>query len=162
MQRIIIIDDTNCKPLLEDFLKLLRQHVQYDVSFGNNSLQKQLLLECISEMTSQKKITVRSEGNIYLMNCQDISSIEAKNENSILHLFNDICLTTDKKIDAWQIRLVDQGFLRVHPNYLVNIAGILKLQFGETPFMELLDGEIIPVDFAIQDKVASKLADLIQ
>ena len=161
MQRIIIIDDTNCKSVLEDFLKMLRQHVQYDVSIGDDSLHKQLLLECIKEIPDQKKITVKSEGNIYLISSRNITRIEAFNEESVLFLNNHKPMQTNDSIDYWTEKFSDQGFIKVHQNHTVNIHEIVKVQLGEKPFMILSNGDKIPVDMAGQHQIASNIEEML-
>lgn len=161
MHRIIIIDDTNCKPLLEDFLNELRGHVQFDTTIGNDPLQKQLLLDCIKDLPSQKKISVKSGGNIHLVNGASITRVEADNEFSKLHFSEGQILETIETIDQWQDRLRDFGFLRVHKNHLVSIVRIERMQFGAKPFLVLTNGEEIPVDLLIQQQIAGNIEDML-
>ncbi|MBE0663116.1 MAG: LytTR family transcriptional regulator DNA-binding domain-containing protein [Bacteroidales bacterium] len=157
MQRIIIIDDTKCKPSLENFLKLLGTHVQYDVAITGNSLPKQLLLDSITEIPGQKKLTVKSGGSNYLVSFSEIIRVEAIRGKSLLILSNSNSLRTNEDIRYWQNKLGEHGFLRVHHDHLVSISAIMKLQFGEEPFLELNDGVKIPVDFIRQERIAGDL-----
>lgn len=157
MQRIIIIDDTNCRPLLENFLKLLGTHVQYDVAITGNSLPKQLLLDSIREIPEQKKLTVKSEGINYLVSSAEIIRVEAIRGKSQLFLGNSNSLRTNEDIRYWQNKLCEHGFLKVHRDHLVSISAITKLQFGQEPFLELNDGVKIPVDFIRQERIAGDL-----
>lgn len=157
MQRIIIIDDTNCKPLLEDFLKMLKVHVKYDLSIGDDTMQTQLLLDSMKKLPYQKRIPVKSEGNIYLTDISSIIRVETCEGKSVLFITDQKKLTNNEHIDSWQEKLCDSGFLRVHRDHLVNIAGIVKLQFGEDPFLVLENGDKIPVDINDQQNIAGNL-----
>lgn len=157
MQRIIIIDDTNCKPLLEDFLKMLKGHVKYDVGIRDDTMQKQLLLGSMKELPSQRKVSVKSEGNVYLVNSRIIIRVEAFEGKSILFITDLKKLATNENIDQWQEKLCQYGFLRVHRDHLVNIAGITKLHFGEHPVVILGNGEKIPVDLTNQQQIGRNL-----
>jgi two-component system, LytTR family, response regulator len=162
MQGIIIIDDTNCIPLLDNLLKLLTDIVMYDLSIANNPSQKQLFLQKINDMPLRKKITIKANDNIYLVDGMEITRVGAQKEKSILHLINYKPLETIESIEIWQAKLEDLGFLRVHEKHLVNIHVIVKLQLGDLPFLELNNGEIIPVDMNIQHKVAEKIERLLK
>jgi len=161
MQRIIIIDDSKCKHLLEDFLNTLSGHVKFDPTIGNDPLQKQLLLECIKDLPSQKKIPVKSNGNIYLVNSASIFRVEANDEFSSLHFSEGRILETIETIDQWQDKLRDFGFLRVHKNHLVSISQIERMQFGAKPFLTLANGEEIPVDLLIQQQIAGNIEEML-
>jgi two-component system, LytTR family, response regulator len=160
MQRIIIIDDTNCKPLLKDFLRALKQYVQYDVSL--DQLHSQLLLKDVMEIPAIKKISIKSGGNIYLIDCTEIIRVEAHGRETILFHTVYKSLPNVESIEYWQSRLYAQRFFRVHKAHLVNIACIVKLQFGEVPFLILNTGEKIPVDISDQMNIAGSLEEMIQ
>lgn len=161
MQRIIIIDDSDCKPLLEDFLRMLRRHVQFEMAIGNEPLQQQLLLKCIKDLPAQRKIPVNSGGNIHLVIGASILRVEACQAASFLQFADGRVLLTEENIDHWQEKLKDAGVLRVHRNHLVGIAYIERMQLGDNPSLTLTNGEKIPVDLLTQQQIAWNIEEML-
>lgn len=70
--------------------------------------------------------------------------LESRGRTQILHLRDARrdCLTTHTTLNALEEKLADQGFLRLHKSYLVNMAWLDTLQSSGA---RLRDGTVLPV-----------------
>lgn len=98
--------------------------------------------QAFAAMRKRKSSTrIRCEGEPIEILLSDLLYIEAMGHSLIYHLPNKQLECYGKLSDA-EKELSERGFLRIHKSYLVNMAHLRKLTYGEA----LLDsGESLPV-----------------
>lgn len=88
------------------------------------------------------KILVKDQ--IYFFKDQKIIRFEAQQDKSIMHLSNGKCQTLDIPIENIEKQLIYTGFIRVHPEHILNVDYISKIPESGACIIELEGGIEIP------------------
>ena len=86
-------------------------------------------------MATVGRIPVRtSPGRILLLDAPDIYYVEGERGDTLVRTSRRTRYRSTDRLSAWEHRLRDSGFVRVHRSYLVNLDRVreLRLRRGDT------------------------------
>ncbi len=92
-----------------------------------------------------KKITLKTNENIHIVNISDIIYCEADKNYTTFYQTGGNKILVSKPIGEYEELLSDAGFMRIHQSFLVNLANIASYEKGEGGFVITLDKQRVPV-----------------
>ena len=147
MERIIIIDDMNCKEGLQEFLEANKEHIRYSTTIDNlKNTTKFFIDELTGNYESVNKLAVNTDKQINIIHTHEIIYLEASGKKTKLHLNNGRCVEALTDIDSYEQKLANSSFMRIHESFIVNLDYFSKFNFKDKLQMELNDGMNLPVD----------------
>lgn len=147
MERIIIINDNNCREDLSRFLKKHKDHILFHYSYDEFSHSaKDLLDRILKDNSSERKLIVPSGDQVHLIRAGDIIRIHASADRSLLFLSSGSVIETDHHANELAEKLKGSSFLRVHKDHIINGKYISSYNQKEQGSVKLKNGDIIPVE----------------
>jgi DNA-binding LytR/AlgR family response regulator len=161
MERIIIIDDNNCKRELSDFLEANKEHIRFNTSLNNiKSSAKGFFEELTAELGYEEKLAISSNQNIEIVHTRDITHLEDFDQKTKLYFSNNTFIETSSNLDSFMNKLKGSNFIRVHYNYIINFDYFSKLIISETPTVVLNNRKTIPVNPDVIDGLLNYINDI--
>ncbi len=161
MERIIIIDDMNCKKGLQEFLEANKEHIRYSTTIDNlKNTTKFFIDELTGNYESENKLAVNTDKQINIIHTHEIIYLEASGKKTKLHLSNNKCVEAINSIDSYGKKLISANFIRVHEQYIVNLEYFSKFNFKNKLELELHNGITIPVDTNKKDLLINYIENI--
>lgn len=147
MERIIIIDDLNCKDDLQAFLEANKEHIRINTPVDNlKNTSKFFIEELTGNYESENKLAINTDKQIKILHTNEIIFIEAEGSKTNLHIKNDKCIEAITDIDSYEEKLANSNFIRIHEKYIVNLEYFSKFNFKNKLQVDLTNGISLPVD----------------
>lgn len=159
MDRIIIIDDEGIQRELHAFLEANRQRIRFDSDMDELAGSgKPMLEEIIRNYNESRKLIVSSGDEmtalyphllVYLQQSEGgVVAVHGGSEATQLNI----------TLDEVEPVLAVLPFLRVHPDFLVNILKIAKICYtDDDPAVIMLTGERIPLSMHMKNRLLKML-----
>jgi two-component system LytT family response regulator len=134
------------KPVQTEELRATVQ--QLELSFDNSSraLQNQQLLQHFLTHFPQKglplKIAIPQLGGINFVNVEDIISLQADSNYTILHLGNMQKIVVSKTLKDFEEILDARQFVRIHKSYIVHLKYIKEYSTTDGGTVKMTDGNL--------------------
>jgi DNA-binding LytR/AlgR family response regulator len=161
MERIIIIDDKNCRRELSDFIESNKEHIRFNSSIEKmKNTTRAFFEELASDTGSENKLAVSSNQHIEIVHTRDITHIEATGLTTSLHLSNKSIIEANSTLEQLSLKLKGSNFIRIHNDFMVNLDYFSKLDLGSTTFMLLDNGINLPVDPDKKSLIIKYLKDI--
>jgi two-component system, LytTR family, response regulator len=106
-----------------------------------------------TEFRQKKKIVLKTQGNIYLVELQDITHCESDGGYTFVHTTGGDRILITKTLKEFDDMLSDSGFYRSHKSYLVNLAQVKRFEKQEGGFIILNKDHKIPVASRKRDEL---------
>jgi two-component system LytT family response regulator len=103
------------------------------------------------------KIAVPNKNGLSYYHKGDIVYVEADGSYSIMHMINTKTITITRKIKDFEESLVDNGFIRVHKSFLVNIQHISELHRDDSGYLVMEGGARIPISPKDKELIIQKI-----
>lgn len=116
------------------------------LSLGNpiaeeqNQILIKHLLESINKKTPIKKIAVPQLGSIRFIDLDEIISLQADSNYTIIHLKDMQKLVISKTLKDFEDLLDENQFARIHKSYLVNLSYIKEYSTIDGGVVKMIDG----------------------
>jgi DNA-binding LytR/AlgR family response regulator len=147
MERIIIIDDKKCEKELADFLEANKEHIRFNTTMDHvKSSSKGFFEELTAGFGSEDKLAIDSNQQIEIVHTSDITHLEAIHQKTKLYFSNNSIIETNSSLDSFVGKLKGSNFLRVHPDFIINLDYFSKLMTGKNAFIVLSNGTSVPVE----------------
>ena len=144
MERIIIIDDLNCKDDLQAFLEANKEHIRINTPIDNLKNTSKFFIEELSgNYESENKLAVNTDDQINIIHTQEIIYVETTGNKTKLHLSNGKCVEAITDLDSYEQKLANASFIRIHKLFIVNLDYFLKFNFKNKLQVELIQWENI-------------------
>jgi len=134
------------KPLnIEEFIEAVKKVLQKRAapsSYGNESFK--VLMENLKSPVPSRLAIPTADGMEYL-NPKEIIRIEADRSYSWFYLTGNRKILVSKNLKEFQDLLSDRYFFRSHNSHLINLKYVHKFVRKEGGFIEMQDGEQIPI-----------------
>lgn len=158
MNKLIIIDDIDCKNELEFFLSKHANNVKMVIDEDDVNVKVNVLMDSLIEIQkSSLKISIESPDQIRLIELEKIVKIEK------LELHNNIYLIDGSKIlsidDYNELEKYLKPFkiLKIREDLIFNLKYISKINLSGEKYIETEFNEKIPVD----EKVVNQLINML-
>lgn len=134
-------------------LVFLTSHVEYAIKgYEVNALRyltkpvkenqlKEIINHIIDENSSVKKLSVKYDDEIILLNVSDIFYLEAQNQN-VRIVTGEKEYITRYNIKDYESELQNYYFMRCHRSYIVNLSHVFKVSGKE---IHMRNNEVIPL-----------------
>jgi len=147
MERIIIIDDKKCEKELADFLEANKDHIRLSTTMNNiKSSAKGFFEEITAGFPTEDKLAIDSNQQIEIVHTRDITYLETVNQKTHLYLSNNTFIETNSNLNSFGNKLKSSNFLRVHPNFIINLDYFSQLDINENHTIKLSTGSKVPID----------------
>lgn len=87
------------------------------------------------------------------MKTSDIIRIEANGNNTFVFLHEGISVSSSESIDQLEEETSSAFFFKVHPEHLINLNFMSKINLGTPPSVEMCDGVIVPLQEGKQSEL---------
>jgi len=98
-----------------------------------------------TDLRQKKKVVLKTQENIYLVDLQDITHCESDGCYTFVHTISSDKIIISKTLREFDDMLCDSGFYRVHKSYLVNLSQIKRFEKHEGGYIILNNDHKIPV-----------------
>jgi DNA-binding LytR/AlgR family response regulator len=147
VDKIIIIDNNEIQEELDKFINTNQKHILFNSDMDQLSTETNPILKGIIDNYEEKhKIKIRTKTRIWFFKSSEIIRLEAKKQNTILYLTNQNRSLINESIDQIENQLKDFSFIRIHDDHIVNVNFISKITAGWDESIELINGEIVPIE----------------
>lgn len=153
MLRFLVIDDTNCKKDLFEFLKRNKRSVKFLTGQKSPDV-------LVSFIKGQKRIAVNTTESLTLLNIDEIIRCESNRNYTLIFMENKKKVMVSKTLMDFEQMLGANSFIRIHKSHLVNINYIEKYIKSEGGMIELNDGTKLPVAVRKKEVLLKKLNQL--
>jgi len=99
-----------------------------------------------------KKIILKTSENIYVVDTDDIISIESDQNYSRFHLVDGEPIFVSRTMKDYSSMLDERNFYRIHQSYIINLQHIKRYNRGENICI-MSDGSKIPVSYRKKDEL---------
>ena len=106
-----------------------------------------------SDFRQKKKIVLKTLGNIYLVNLEDITHCKSDGCYTLVHTLKGEHILISKPLREFDDMLTDSGFYRAHKSILVNLSHISRFEKQEGGYIILNSGEKLPVSFRKREEL---------
>lgn len=106
------------------------------------------------------RITVRVADGYQIVDVNDIIYIEAADSYSKINLANGELYIESKNLNYFENLLSRKGFWRVHKSYMINIQHLAKVFKGPPIYLQLQNGQLLPVSSRRKPELLEKLKSL--
>ena len=103
-----------------------------------------------------KKIALPYQNGVTFVYLKDVIYCESDSSYSTFHLADGQHYLVMKSLKDIQDLLEDQGFLRIHRQYIINLDHIKKFFKGEGSYLIMTNGQNIPVSRMQRDRFAER------
>lgn len=83
-----------------------------------------------NEMYQNRKIVLKTQNNVIMLNIPDIICIEAFGDGTYVYTKNDVCVC-NKTLRKWRTELDSEHFFQVHKSYVVSLKHIVSINKDE-------------------------------
>lgn len=132
------------KPVRIDELQQAVEKVRLSVSNPLVAEQNRLLLQYFTEVTNAKlpvqKIAVPQLGSIRFVALDEIISLQADNNYTIIHLKDMQKLVISKTMKEFEELLDDNRFVRIHKSYIINLHYVSEYSTIDGGVAKMIDG----------------------
>ncbi|MCD4734667.1 MAG: LytTR family transcriptional regulator DNA-binding domain-containing protein [Bacteroidales bacterium] len=147
MKRLIIIDDSNCKDVLDKFLESNSCHILANSSFDNFQTDiKVLMEEAMQHIEKNKKIVISKDNNVFVVKTSDIIYIESVKNESNIYLTGGNHLEDTNSISKLAGKLNNDNFLKISTTCLVNGRYVTNISLGKEKYVEMIENKRLSFD----------------
>jgi two-component system LytT family response regulator len=158
MERLIVIDDKNCKKELDILLNKYRKQLKLDTSSTYITKNLVSLSETIpAQHIKDQRLLINTANSSILVKVQDIIRCQSNRNYTELHLQNNTKITVSKPLKQFAESNMLRGFARIHLSHLVNINYIDRFIKGDGGSLVLTNGTRLPVSKRRRDEWIKKL-----
>lgn len=147
MLKFLVIDDTNCRTELNEFLS--KKNVQVQAFFATKEIAQQAILiaeNLKSNLIFNKRLAVNSADSTCIFNVSEIIRCESSRNYTNFILTNNRVVIASKTLIEFEKQLAKYYcFIRVHKSHLININFIEKYLKADGGYVVLKDGAKLPV-----------------
>ncbi len=147
MLKFLVIDDTNCKKELNEFLN--KKNVSVQAFFATRELAQQAIQvadSLKSNVTLNKRLAVNSADSTCIFSPSEIIRCESSRNYTNFILTNNRVVIASKTLIEFEKQLARYFcFIRIHKSHLININFIEKYVKADGGHVILKDGTRLPV-----------------
>ncbi len=124
--------------------------VKFDAFFNNIKNQSE----------SRKKLVLKTESSIHLLNIEDIIRCESDKGYTEFHLWNKKKILVSKVIKEFEELLANYNFIRPHQSHLINLNYIESYEKRDGGSVRMSDGSMVPVSMRKKDYILKLFENL--
>ena len=147
MLKILVIDDTNCKKDLQEFMN--KKNVSIQAFFSTRELAEQAIQIADSlniNSSLNKRLAVNSADSTCIFSASEIIRCESSRNYTNFILTNNRMVVASKTLIEFEKQLMKFNcFIRIHKSHLININFIDKYLKVDGGYVVLKDGAKLPV-----------------
>lgn len=98
-----------------------------------------------TELRQKKKIVLRTQENVHLVELQHITFCESDGSYTFINTIGGDRILITRTLKEFDDMFCDSGFYRVHKSYLVNMTHVKRFEKHEGGYIILNNGQKIPV-----------------
>jgi two-component system LytT family response regulator len=133
------------KPINEvEFVQAIEEAI---VTYERRSVELQVenLLEQVDHKEISKKLVLRTQESIFLVQIRDILYCESDNSYTTFYLSDGRHILVSKSLKEYECMLVEYNFFRAHHRYLVNLNKMQRFDKADGGIIILDGGATLPV-----------------
>ena len=144
---------------LQAAVEKLKQSISSPISSDQNQHLLENLLQSVNKKTPPKKIALPHLGGISFIEVDDIVSLQADSNYTILHLKSMQKLVITKTLKDFEELLDQTQFARIHKSYIVNLKYIKEYSTVDGGIVKMTDGNQWSISRRQLETFLSKMQD---
>jgi two-component system LytT family response regulator len=100
-----------------------------------------------------KKIILKNQESIYLLNVDDIIHCESDGSYTVFETFDNYKIVVSKNLKEYDALLSQSGFLRLHRSHLINLKHIKRFDKHDGGYIVMSNGSQIPVSTSGRERL---------
>ena len=148
------------KPIRRKELIDTIQKLKGEVSYSDNLDNLQNLLNQLATSNTVKKIPLSTQEGIHVVAIDQILYAKAESSYTNCFLTDGRKLFLSKTLKEIEETIGSDNFLRIHASYLVNFDQVAKFQRADGGYIELSNGELLPVARSRKNELMQHLESL--
>lgn len=149
------------KPIDSEELMTAIQKAQKQLQIDQTALKIDVLLKNLNNTDGQhQKIVLQTQEKTHIVRIRDILRCESSNNYTHFHLKNGNKILISKPIKQYDELLGNYSFFRVHKSHLVNMDSVVSVVKKDGGFLELINGDLIPISSRKREKTLSIVSKL--
>lgn len=154
MNKLIIIDDINCKNDLEQFLNKHASHVKMVIDEDDVNVKVNVLLDSLVEIQkSSFKISVESSDRVRFIEVEKIVKLEKLKSYNTIFLNNGNIIISLDDFEKLEKSLEPYKIIKISGNLLLNLKYISKINLSGEKYIETEFDEKIPLEDSILNQL---------
>lgn len=125
---------------LQGTVEKLKRSFKSPIAAEQNQLLLEHLLQTVSKKTPPKKIALPQLGGITFIEVDDIVSLQADSNYTIIHMNSMQKLVISKTLKDFEELLDETQFARIHKSYIVNLRYIKEYSTTDGGVVKMTDG----------------------
>lgn len=125
---------------LKQAVEKLKDAVKNNITSDQNQLMLENFLETIHKKQFPKKIALPQLGGISFIEVDNIVSLQADSNYTIIHMNNMQKLVVTKTLKEFEELLDQTQFIRIHKSYIVNMRCIKEYSTTDGGIVKMTDG----------------------
>ncbi len=114
------------KPIdIQDFSQAIKRAID-QIELDKERLKIKTFLSNQLGLTPEKKIVLKNEEDIQVIDIKDIIRCEARGEHTIFYYRDNETMEVKNNIREYELLLSDYDFFRVHKDHLINLNNVAK------------------------------------
>ncbi|NLE34001.1 MAG: response regulator transcription factor [Bacteroidales bacterium] len=147
------------KPVDEEELKAAINKAREIINSEEEQLKMLALSENLTGKKVLKRIILRTSEALQLISVDDIVRAEAESNYTHFHLAGGKHIMVSRTIKEYEAMLSGSGIIRVHQSHLVNLDHIDKFYKHDGGYLQMKDGNAVPVSPNLKQKVLQAITD---
>jgi len=131
-----------------------------DIIRYEEKMQANVFKENLQALNRTKKLILKTNEHIHLVNLDDIIRIEADGNYSTFFIQDGRKVIVSTAIKEYEESLIDKGFYRVHKSHIVNVSRLSYFDKTDSGDVVMSDGSVVPVSFRKRDMLMHLFEDL--
>jgi len=149
------------KPVDGEELMAAIQKAERQLQIDQTALKIDVLLKNLSNTDRQdQKIVLQTHERTHIVQIRNILRCESSNNYTEFHLKNGNQVLISKPIKQYDELLGNYNFFRVHKSHLVNMDSVVSVVKKDGGFLELINGDLIPISSRKKEKTLSIVSKL--
>lgn len=149
------------KPINIEELQACIKKIKASFTEENWVQKDQIILEKILEQVSSKKfpkrIALPQLGSICYIEVDQIVSLQADSNYTVIHLSNMQKMVFSKTLKEFEVMLNPEQFTRIHKSYIVNLAHVREYKTADGGMVKMSDGNLWSISRRQLDEFLHKM-----
>lgn len=146
MNKVVIINDTDCEREVEQFLKRHRNNIVLNAETTATISDISRIISNLKTIAGYSdRIAINAANTVNILKIKDIMHCESQRSYTQVHLTNGTSLTVTRTLRQFEEDLMEYRFVRIHQSHLVNLNYVVKYLKSKAGCVVLENGTKLPV-----------------
>ncbi|RPH32104.1 MAG: DNA-binding response regulator [Bacteroidales bacterium] len=148
------------KPIeIEDLIKAVERVTEIRKTSIDSRSKYNALFDNLKEIIPQKLVVIVN-GQYEYIDLREVVYFRLQGKAVEVHLENGLFFTINDSFASIEVQLLERDFYRIHKDYMLNTLKVKKILRGCDKFVELINGERLPLNPSKSEDFIQKVSEL--